>query len=62
MLRIRIATAVEHPEEREHRHREQRRDASLRRFKDITTTVIIWAFFIGLAVQLYRFLGSGHGG
>ncbi len=58
MLRMRIETATEHPEEREHRFRELRRDAALRRFKELGNLVVLCGFAVWLAVLLGRFLSG----
>ena len=62
MLRIRVETAVERPEEREHRLRELRRDAAHRRFKELGNLVVLCGFTVWLAVLLGRFLSGGRGG
>jgi len=61
MLHVRIETATEHPEEREHRLRELRRDAALRRFKELGNLVVLSGFTVWLAVLLGGFLSGGHG-
>ena len=59
VIRIHIS-AVEHPEEREHRLRELSRDARLRRAKDTITWMATWTLILGLVLQVWNHLGSGR--
>lgn len=61
MLRMYIETATEHPDDREHRLRELRRDAAFRRFKELGNLVVLCGFTAWLAVLLGRFLCGGLG-